>query len=137
MTNQDFYLKIVEIVRSHMYAMSDLLRSQLAQAGLTTEANPAIWWNESGLIVGSVSVWVEADRARDSIDGVFTVKLSDARLTIAADVCLSSGTIIAELFEQDSYASAREELEGIVEAAIRVAEPRMVSTIVSAVRAQA
>lgn len=136
MTDQSLYIEIAEIIRLHMRRTVDLLHSSFVQAGLTGKISPAIWWNENGQIVGSVSVWIGEDSAEDCIDGVLALSLSGQDVEIQVDVCRSSGMLVYELFEQAVQLNAQDELTSMVETWVEAVVPELVSAIMSVVLPQ-
>lgn len=128
--------QLVEVIGFRMQEMADLLRRDLAQTALTMLIKPAVWKNDAGLVVGSVSVSTVEDAAEDSIDGVLTARISDHDITVESDVCLSDGTLISELLEETTHAKTTEDFIGIIEEAVRKVTPLMVSIMVSVARQQ-
>lgn len=136
MMEQNLYTQMAEIVRFHMQEMADLLRTRFVQVGAIHKVAASAWSNESGIIVGSISVWSGEDTAEDSIDGVLTVTLAEQDVKIQADVCQTDGVLLLGLFEQEEQFGTQDELTKLVKASIQTIMPELVSAMMAVVGSQ-
>lgn len=136
MMEQNSYTQMAEIVRFHMQEMADLLRTRFVQVGAIHKVAASAWSNESGIIVGSISVWSGEDTAEDSIDGVLTVTLAEQDVKIQADVCQTDGVLLLGLFEQEEQFGTQDELTKLVKASIQTIMPELVSAMMAVVGSQ-
>lgn len=136
MIDHPLYNQLAKTMKAQMQVVADLLNSQLSQEGVINEIKPAVWWNDRGLVVGSVSILTAERDGADSIDGVFSAKVFSYGVTIEADVCLSNGTLLCEVITETRNAKTIEELTEEIEESVRMVTPRLVSAMIAAVRGE-